>query len=846
MSQFPHLRFSQKISGLYKSKRQGRPSEINASTQEHLNNREVHGSYLTSRLDTLSDRWKNNISNRTQAELPDLPDSNVVPVFLQVDAKEFDVESLKNFGIEIIAEEENGFIIGASSDDFLTLRQKIAKFVAEEGTYKNKASQLWKIEEDQQWRVEQILSGDLREKWNTISDTDEFIVDIGIACYVRISDQPDINKEESETEFKERLKRWKEKKEQVEAKRSELQLDRENKFEALIRAYGGELLSSYVDAGDSFSCRIKISGKGLKDIVLNYQYLFEVSEANPLVVQETDTNEIDEVNPELVAPPEGAPRVCIIDSGIQEEHRLLSLAIDAPRSFSFIDGDTSTADVVTTGGHGTKVAGAVLYPNGIPRQGTYQLPFFIQNARVMVNIDGRPVLPKGLFPPELMEKIVAHYGETRIFNMSINESRPCRLVHMSAWGASIDTLMHSKDVLFILSAGNLLIQTDNMLNPGIREHLEANRDYPSYLLESSSRIGNPAQSSFALTVGSICSDEFDDGAKASFGKRDNPSSFSRTGLGPWGMIKPDVVEYAGDFVREKTARQNISHESSIAPELVRSTAGGGSEIGRDGVGTSFAAPKVANIAANLQALYPEESSNLYRALIVQSARLPEEAFVNPNFSHIQHFGYGVPSLERATENSSRRITLIASGKLAAKQAYVYSVKVPSAMRSPGEDYDVLVEFTLAFTARPRRTRRGTHSYLSTWLDWESSRLNENYNQFSQRMIKDLEESEEQDEDRNSIKWVIREKKDWGIIKDLKRQDSTLQKGWCRIKSNQLPEFLSFAVVGHAGWEPDLDKEVPYSVAVSFEALSADINVYEMIRIENEIELPVEVEQEVTT
>lgn len=65
-----------------------------------------------------------------------------------------------------------------------------------------------------------------------------------------------------------------------------------------------------------------------------------------------------------------------------------------------------------------------------------------------------------------------------------------------------------------------------------------------------------------------------------------------------------------------------------------------------------------------------------------------------------------------------------------------------------------------------------------------------------------------------------------------------------MKSYQLPETFSIAVIGHKGWECDLDEEVPYSIAVSFEALSGNINVYEMIQVENEIQLPVEVEQEI--
>ena len=43
---------------------------------------------------------------------------------------------------------------------------------------------------------------------------------------------------------------------------------------------------------------------------------------------------------------------------------------------------------------------------------------------------------------------------------------------------------------------------------------------------------------------------------------------------------------------------------------------------RDETGSSFAAPKVARIAAQLQRLLPDQPALLYRALIVQSARWP--------------------------------------------------------------------------------------------------------------------------------------------------------------------------------------------------------------------------------
>jgi hypothetical protein len=842
MARFPHLEIKQVIEGTFKSRRGGGERERNPKTLGNLDNRSNHGQTLTTNVNTLTDYWINNVKSRAEQNLPELPDPEVIPVFLQIDTGEFDVESLLSFGIEIIAEEEDGYIIGASSDNFISLKSKIDKFINQEGIFKNKAAQLWQINEGTQWRVQEILSDDLRTKWDQVDGGSQYVIDLGIACYKRISKQPEKTDDIAETKYQRSLQRWKEKKERIEIERGELEIKRQDEFEKLVLGYGGEFLSGYVNFDDSFSCRIKVSGNGLKDIVLNYQYLFEVCEHDPLSISNSNTGELENINPELVAPPGDAPKVCIIDSGIQEEHRLISPAMDTSASHSFINDDPSTADASVGGGHGTRVAGAVLYPYQIPRNGKHQLLCHLQNARVLVQVGGNATLPDYLYPPELMEDIVEHFEGTRIFNLSINSYSPSKIIHMSQWASTIDRLMYENDILFILSAGNISVESGSALRPGIKEHIQAGRQYPNYLLEqNSSRIANPAQSCFALTVGSICIAKFDDAQKESFGARDEPSSFSRTGLGLWSMIKPDVVEYGGDFVREKNSNPNLSNEPNISPELVKSTYNGGSGVGQDSVGTSYAAPKVTHIVAHLQRLFPDESSNLYRALIVQSARLPEAIFSNPTLNHIRHYGYGIPNLQRSIENSEKRITLIASGKMSAKQANLYSIKVPEQMNRPGQDYDILVEVTLSFVARPRRTRRRTNSYLSTWLDWESSKLGESYDQFASRILKDMDELEERSEDQNSIRWVIRERKDWSRINGIKRQDSSIQKSWCVMKSYELPSVLSLAIIGHKGWECDLSEQIPYSIAVSFEALTGNINVYELIRAENQIELPVEAE-----
>jgi hypothetical protein len=120
---------------------------------------------------------------------------------------------------------------------------------------------------------------------------------------------------------------------------------------------------------------------------------------------------------------------------------------------------------------------------------------------------------------------------------------------MSSWAAEIDALADEHDVLVIQSAGNIL-PTGPVPYPGVKDHLVAGRTYPDYLVERAARVANPGQSLQALTVGSVAYDAFEQGAWRSFATAPAwPSAFSRSGPGIWDVIKPEVVEYGGDFIR---------------------------------------------------------------------------------------------------------------------------------------------------------------------------------------------------------------------------------------------------------------------------------------------------------
>ena len=333
-----------------------------------------------------------------------------------------------------------------------------------------------------------------------------------------------------------------------------------------------------------------------------------------------------------------------------------------------------------------------------------------------------------------------------------------------------------------------------------------------------------------------------------------PSSFSRTGLGIWDVIKPEVVEFGGDYLRNSGDPPLIATPTEgrdCYPELVRCTLyGPGPICDRDVIGTSYAAPKVTHIAARLQSLLPDEPCLLYRALIVQSARWPEwtqtAVFVDPN-KVLRWIGYGVPSVERATSNTDYRTTLISHGEtdIRAGECHVYQVPIPQTIRMPGRDYEILIEVTLSYAAQPRRTRRNLRRYLSTWVDWKSSKLGEELELFRGCALRDQDETVGPGAAGSTLPWTLDTRTDRGEIEGVRRTAGTVQKDWAIVKSNALPESFCIAVVGHKGWSQDPDSAARYAITVSFEIRGREIKIYDDLRVAVQ-ELQAEIEAETET
>jgi hypothetical protein len=110
LGQFNHLTLRLVREGIAIPARGG--GQKNPRTFANSGNRQQHGNTLqNSTQKSLSD-WEKSQKKRKEEEKPELPES--IPLILRIDPKAFDPNDLKQYGIEVIAELEDGYIIGAS------------------------------------------------------------------------------------------------------------------------------------------------------------------------------------------------------------------------------------------------------------------------------------------------------------------------------------------------------------------------------------------------------------------------------------------------------------------------------------------------------------------------------------------------------------------------------------------------------------------------------------------------------------------------------------------------------------------------------------------------------------
>jgi hypothetical protein len=460
----------------------------------------------------------------------------------------------------------------------------------------------------------------------------------------------------------------------------------------------------------------RLGGRYIDDLRTQSLILARIEANRPLADALLDLDIVAQVNlppvlssaySEIFAPNEGLqapveptgtePRVGVLDSGVLSGHPLLKGWVLAE-----VDFDTGEGSVTDQHGHGTQVAGLIVFGDvhDCLERREWTPRVLVASGKVLRRgPDGRPVFPPEHRPEKLVEDAIRHLHtnhQCRVFNLSLgNPDDVYDGGRQFGWAELLDNLARELDVVIVVSAGNF---DEPPLPSGQlsgRDALqEAVRD--TLLQEKAARICSPGTASIAITVGALArSDAPHTGGAVAAAPPHAPAPFSRVGPGyeakdSQRAVKPELVAYGGNYGLRSVAGGPLSWLRTDR-DLGEPTTGLPGDAGRyltSASGTSFAAPHVTHAAAlALDAasvsLGNQASANAVRALLGACTDVPpcprewlQDPDAKETWEKLKLVGYGAVNttiVERSRGSSS---VLLAEDAVDEDNWHVYSVKVP--------------------------------------------------------------------------------------------------------------------------------------------------------------------------
>lgn len=511
---------------------------------------------------------------------------------------------------------------------------------------------------------------------------------------------------------------------------------------------------------------------------------------------------------EIPAPAPGAPKICILDSGVSSNHPLLRSAFGEAESY--IDGQGAEDDA----GHGTAVAGIVLYGNLEECLATnhWKPEVWLCSGKVMMKAtDADEAVFDAKTIEHSLEQAVAYFaGELgcRIFNVSLgNENAPYDSRHIQGIAYTLDRLAREYNILFVVSAGNFR-GTETLPRADWRE------EYPEYLLADESRIIDPAPALNVLTVGALANhtataneqrhgnSEINELSPAT---EDQPSPFTRHGPSLKGAFKPELMAHGGNLAspmrRQGEQWRKVNQRLGV---LTLNHNFLGSTLFKDVSGTSFAAPYITHLAGRLLNHYPSASANLLRAALVNHADIPDPccaAFPKEFNKRIRDVtGYGKVNADTLFRSTDYEVVLLAEDVILNDSHQFYELPLPASfLRSKRVTRQLRV--ALAYCPPVRTTRV---DYVATKISYrlvKGRSLAEVQRHFNQALKKDVEKTipdaahanrkiTSQEREKGTVqssvwefrqlspydKWfvvVTRQDKDWGTLLCKEAEDYAL-------------------------------------------------------------------------
>ena len=456
--------------------------------------------------------------------------------------------------------------------------------------------------------------------------------------------------------------------------------------------------------------------------------------------------------------------VVVIDSGVDFSK--------TPLLDSFILEHWTAADVTPTDtSHGTQVASRVILGDLLGQQVlTGRLK---PQARV---IDACIVGSGSLSDDEMIlrvkEVVETFHTRAKVYNLSMNNSRPIQSDRISLIAYEIDNLSRKYGVVFTISAGNHRVWT-------------AHDSFENFLDDDEILIAAPAESYLALTVGAI-NDEDDPN---SISRKDELSPYSRIGPGFAKNEKPDLVAPGGNQSKQNGAIFGTKVISNAGECLSTS-------------GTSFAAPVIAGHLASLMANIPPENAPMVAKTLLLHLADPVYTYEQLSEEEIAFgkrlYGHGRSSVSRAISSTPHRVTFVAQGELNRLTKHRVKFYVPEVLADDtGRGHPAIVTVT-SLVLPPLDHTKGLE-YLGAFASASLHKKNQS----------GLPSA--------NPRKVSSGRKKWQSIYHFKKEFCSFQPGdwevWLELFTR---------------WDTDREENIPYVLAITLEAPSEATKLYERI------------------
>lgn len=538
---------------------------------------------------------------------------------------------------------------------------------------------------------------------------------------------------------------------------------------------------------------------------------------------------------------DGTPRICLLDSGVNRGHPLLSPLLQ-PQDMHTLDPTGLTDD---TANHGTGMAGLAAYGDltrVIESTSQVDIGHRLESVRLVAAGGANPGTAKlhaELFSNAVFRPEISHPGRKRIFCTAVTASDYRDRGRPSSWSAAVDDLAAGSDErgmfprLFILAAGN----TDDPA---------AWAEYPASL--STNLVHDPGQAWNALTVGACTSitdtKHRDYEAVAPEGALSPYTTTSAAWESAW-PLKPDVVLEGGNL-----GENGLGPMGMTSLQLLTTHSRPLDHLFTPFNATSAASALCAKIAAEISAAYPALRPETIRGLIVHSAEWTDamrDQYLQGATSKaayarlIRHCGWGQPDLGSALWSAGNSLTLVVEDQLrpfkkergasvASREMNLHELPWPRAELEALQDACVQMRVTLSYFIEPNPSARGSTSkyhYPSHRLRFDMQRpLDASTEDFVAR----LNAAAQREDEGNPINPAD---PDW-YLGDRQRHRGSLHQDVWEGSAADLASRGFLAVYPAAGWwrtRPALERyDLParYSLIVSIRTEQTEVDLYNAI------------------